>query len=223
MAAKIFFQPQKPVNQAKPPQGLHLLGFSKNKANRDSFAYFPSQAEQSTNTVAVIALHGAGGDAHQLFATLKGVAEKYGFLLIIPSSVGRTWDLFIDGFGPDISLLETCMHEVASMSPISEFILVGYSDGASYAISVGLENSNLFRRVVALSPGGTSTETRAKQPMSFFVSHGKNDPVLNIDKCSRVIVPQLKEMGHNVEYVEYDGGHEVPPEIAEKALNWLRL
>ena len=96
----------------------------------------------------------------------------------------------------------------------------GFSDGASYALALGLANGDLFRRIVAFSPGFLVLSDAAGKP-GVFVSHGTRDDVLDIDRSSRVIVPRLRRAGYEVQYKEFDGGHRVPPEIAMEAADWL--
>ncbi len=55
----------------------------------------------------------------------------------------------------------------------------GFSDGASYALSIGLTNGDLFTHVVAFSPGFASPVTYTGKP-PVFVSHGTHDEVLPI-------------------------------------------
>ena len=55
----------------------------------------------------------------------------------------------------------------------------------------------------------------------FFISHGTADQILPIDQCSRVIVPRLRAMGHDVTFREFDGRHEVPPAVADEGLRWM--
>jgi predicted esterase len=55
----------------------------------------------------------------------------------------------------------------------------------------------------------------------FFVSHGTADPILPIDRCSRVIVPALRGRGYDVTFREFEGGHEVPMEIARDGVGWI--
>jgi phospholipase/carboxylesterase len=54
-----------------------------------------------------------------------------------------------------------------------------------------------------------------------YVSHGRDDAVLPIDRCSRRIVPALRAAGYDVTFAEFDGGHGVPAEIAHGALDWV--
>ena len=96
----------------------------------------------------------------------------------------------------------------------------GFSDGASYALTLGLDNGDLFSHVLALSPGFAAPTSPRGAPR-FFVSHGTHDTVLPIAHCSRRIVPALRNAGRTVEYHEFDGGHEIPERIARMAVDFL--
>jgi predicted esterase len=54
-----------------------------------------------------------------------------------------------------------------------------------------------------------------------LVSHGTDDPVLPIERCSRRLVPRLRTAGYNVTYDEFAGGHEVPEAVTQRAVEWL--
>jgi predicted esterase len=96
----------------------------------------------------------------------------------------------------------------------------GFSDGASYALSLGLANADLFTHVVAFSPGFVVAAPRAGTPRTYL-SHGRGDAVLPIDRTTRRIVPRLRAAGVPVRVREFDGPHAVPPEVAEDAARWL--
>ena len=55
----------------------------------------------------------------------------------------------------------------------------------------------------------------------IYVSHGDQDQVLNVDRCSRRIVPQLQSQGYLVQYHEFKGGHNVPGSIGSEGLRWF--
>jgi predicted esterase len=54
-----------------------------------------------------------------------------------------------------------------------------------------------------------------------FITHGTNDQILPIERCSRRIVPQLRERGLRVDYREFAGPHTVTPELASAAADWI--
>ncbi|HEX6497645.1 MAG TPA: phospholipase [Micromonosporaceae bacterium] len=169
----------------------------------------------------VVTLHGAGGRASDGLRLLRGRADGNGLLLLAPQSVAGTWDLLLDGYGPDIDRISDALRRVLATYPLSGSLAIGgFSDGASYALSLGITNGDLFDRVIAFSPGFMSPMSRLGTP-SVYVSHGRQDRVLPIDRCSRRIVPALREAGYDVEYQEFDGGHVVPEEVVSAAVDWL--
>ena len=92
--------------------------------------------------------------------------------------------------------------------------------GASYALSLGLANGDLFTHVLAFSPGFVVPGPRVGRPAAY-VSHGRDDGVLPIERTTRRIVPWLRESGYPVITREFNGAHTVPPAIAEDAVRWV--
>ena len=99
--------------------------------------------------------------------------------------------------------------------------LAGFSDGASYALSLGVANGDLFSQLIAYSPGFLTDSTARGKPQ-IFDSHGLQDTVLPINVASRPIVAKLRGRGYTVDYQEFAGGHEVPAAISDAAMAWLQ-
>lgn len=170
----------------------------------------------------VLVLHGAGGNARNGLLPLHGVADDAGLVLLSVGSAGRTWDLLRGGFGPDVAAIDRVLgHVFEHVAVDPERIGVsGFSDGASYALSLGITSGDLFTHIAAFSPGFVAPASQHGAPR-IFISHGTADGVLPIDVCSRRVVTQLERAGYDVRYVEFDGGHSVPPEIARAATERL--
>ncbi|MGY1887442.1 MULTISPECIES: alpha/beta hydrolase [unclassified Blastococcus] len=170
----------------------------------------------------VLSLHGAGGDAAAGLDLLRPLAEEHGLVLLAPSSESSTWDAVGGGFGPDVERIDRALEEVFATLPVDpgRIAVAGFSDGASYALGLGLANGGLFSHVVAFSPGFVPSAPRSGRP-AVFVSHGVADEVLPIDRTSRRIVPALEDDGYDVTYREFDGPHTVPPDVAREAVEWL--
>jgi predicted esterase len=150
---------------------------------------------------------------------IGSAAEEAGLCVLLPESRGSTWDAILGGFGPDVAFIDRALARTFELVNVDETRLAigGFSDGASYALTLGLPNGSLFRRILAFSPGFVVGAVPDGKPR-IFVSHGTRDTVLPIDRCSRVLVPQLRRAGYDVTYREYDGVHAVPPEIAKEGM-----
>jgi phospholipase/carboxylesterase len=170
----------------------------------------------------VVSLHGAGGNAQHGIRLLEAQAEAQGFLLLAPPSRRETWDVIVNNLGPDVAFIDAAIERVFNAHRVdpARIAIAGFSDGASYALTLGLPNGDLFSHVLAFSPGFTAHPSTAGSP-GIFISHGKRDTVLPIDACSRRIVPRLRAAGLRVDYREFDGGHTVPPEMSAAAVERL--
>jgi predicted esterase len=201
--------------------GVFSLGGT---AGHDGFLYVPQSYVAGTATAFVLALHGAGGNSDGPLTFLGPYAEQHGFLLLAVDAYGITWDAISDGYGPDVEFLDLTLRAAfdrCSVDP-ARLVIEGFSDGASYALGLGLANGDLFSRIVAFSPGFIPPgSTPVSGLPEVFVSHGVQDPVLPIEGASRTIVPRLQNDGYAVTYVEFDGGHTIPSSVAAQATEWL--
>lgn len=191
-------------------------------AARDSFLYVPERALEDGPAALVLMLHGAGGQARHGLDALQAHADRTGLILLAPASAGVTWDVIRSGFGPDVVMVDGVLGTAFAHYAVdpARVAIAGFSDGASYALSLGLTNGDLFSHVLAFSPGFVRPgELRGRPPV--YVSHGSDDRVLPVDRCSRRIVPALRQAGYEVRYDEFTGGHVVPPELAEEAVDWV--
>jgi predicted esterase len=153
---------------------------------------------------------------------LGSAPDEAGVAVLAPASRDFSWDAIRESFGPDVSFVNRALERVFDTVAVdpARIAVGGFSDGATYAVSLGLINGDLFRRVVAFSPGFVIEGTPHGTPQ-FFVSHGVADPILPIDRCSRLIVSGLRKRGYDVTLREFDGGHEVPADIAREGMQWV--
>jgi predicted esterase len=202
-----------------PEPGRHVLDVG---TGRDVLLHVPSGLHAGGPARLVLTLHGAGGDPRGGLAPLVPHAHAYRLLLLAPASHGATWDVLTGGWGPDVRLIDDAMEDVFASYPVDRdrLAISGFSDGASYALSLGLANGDLFTHILAFSPGFVAPVQPVGTPR-VYISHGRADQVLPIDRTTRRIVPQLRAAGIPVEVHEFDGAHVVPPEIAEEAVHWL--
>ena len=218
-AARLTARPQPGTPAAPPAAGTQPVDLG---VERPPLLHVPPGIGTVGPAPLVVALHGAGGDAEAGLGVLGGPAAARGLLVLAPASRGSTWDAVTGRFGEDAALLDRALERLFATVAVdpARVAVAGFSDGASYALGLGLANGDLFGRVVAFSPGFVPGSAREGRP-AVFVSHGDADDVLPVEGTSRRIVPALREDGHDVTYREFAGGHVVPPEVAEEAADWL--
>lgn len=195
------------------------LGLS--DSGRDGLVQMPSAAPNGPLPLLVF-LHGATQSAKSVVRRVGPGADKAGIALLAPDSRSTTWDGIRGRFGKDLAFLNRAIEHVLSRLAVdpSRMAIGGFSDGATYGLSLGLANGDLFPHIIACSPGYVIPAPTHGHPR-VFVSHGTFDQIRPIDLSSGVIVPRLEERGHDVTFLEFEGRHELPPVVVAEALRWM--
>jgi UrcA family protein len=179
----------------------------------------------------VVLLHGAGDTGRRFLEMIRPVADDRDYIVAAANSAGATWDIAADlpnagadampDFGADVPRIDALLREIFARAPIDpeKVVLVGFSDGASYALSLGLANPDLFPSVVALSPGFVKLPATVDGTQRLFVAHGKSDRIIPIES-GRSIANGLRERGALVELREFDGDHGVSRPVLLDGLDY---
>lgn len=183
-------------------QGYHKLDFG---AARDGFLLVPSAAGVGPVPLLVM-FHGAGASSSE-FNQLTGNAESVGFALLVPDSRSAEWD-WHSGFGADVAFLDKALKFTFDRVAIDSdrMAVGGFSDGATYALTMGINNGNLFSRIMAFSPAFFKKDHPRGKPRIYIV-HGTTDQVIDVTISRDILVPTLRKDGYDVSYSEFPGGH----------------
>jgi len=166
---------------------------------REALVYVPAAYRRDAAAPLAVMLHGAGGAAEHGLSLAQRFADESNLIVVAPQSASSTWDAIRGKFGPDVLALDRLLAQVFARHSVdaSRVAVGGFSDGASYALGLGLANGDLFTHVLAFSPGfvagGRAWE--GSRPR-LFVSHGTRDRVLPIEHCGRRIAEQAREAGY---------------------------
>lgn len=189
--------------------------------DRNAILQIPKRAGESPLPL-LLMLHGATQTAEDMFWYLGNTPEEAGVVVLAPKSQGTTWDAIGGSFSEDIDYLNRALErvfETVAVDP-SRIAIGGFSDGASYGLSLGLINGDLFSRIIAFSPGFLIEATPHGKPR-IFISHGTHDHILPIDRCGRRLAAGLTANGYDVTFREFEGDHEIPEAVARDGMKWL--
>lgn len=190
------------------------------RAERDTLFYVPASAPDPA--LFVLYLHGATGNEQQGIRRLSALADEFGFLVLSPASREITWDAIRSGYGADVQTIDQAMTKAFAMrrADPKRMAICGFSDGASYALGLGISNGDLFQKIMAFSAGFVPPGVEKTGSPRIFMSHGTADEILPIEG-SRRLAPELRRAGYDVKFQEFDGPHGVPPAIARAGIEWF--
>ena len=201
----------------------------------EAIAYVPASA--GAQPPLLVLLHGAGRRADRMIESLSEEADRRGIVLLAPTSRGATWDSVSNAEQPpspdsmlanslahrfsasrDATRVEAAIAALGKLLPVdrSRTVLAGFSDGATFALAMGLSRSHSFSAVIAWSPGIAIETASPARGRKVFVSHGREDPVLSFNTDCAEIVPMVQSEGAVVSFLPFEGGHEMP-QIAKDA------
>lgn len=200
------------------PVGLRLLDL---RSARPGHLFVPPSYDPRHPAPFVMMLHGAGGDSRKAIGLFMHRAAEQGIILYAPKSAEATWDLMVGGFGVDVRSIDRALAHIFKRYAVdaSRVAVEGFSDGASYALSLGMINGDLFKDIIALSPGFIAGGPAHGRPR-VFIAHGTNDGVLPFESTSGRIVPSIREQGYDITFLRHRGGHSPMPRLRE-AFQWF--
>jgi phospholipase/carboxylesterase len=176
----------------------------------------------------VTVLHGAGRQDELLVRACRDEPEKRSALFLVPRSFHPTWDLLACDERPDLDFLEWAYDLIYRRYPIDpgRQALLGYSDGASYALSVGLSNPHVFRAVMGWAAGFVALDTRHVEPQDrkpeVLVEYGTHDELFPFEHVARPMRVNLEQLGYRVEFRVDEGGRHWPSgSFQSEALDWF--
>lgn len=180
--------------------------------------HVPASLDPAGPMPLLIMLHGAGARAGDVMPMVAPAADDHGVIVLAPDARGATWDVIQPGFGPDVATLDEVLAAMFRAYPIDpqRIAIAGFSDGASYALSLGLANGSLFRDILAFSPGFAAPARTEGRPR-IFIAHGREDPVLPFARCGDRLAGSLRSAGYDVEDRPFSGGHVVLTEMVRAA------
>ncbi len=227
LALRVEYKPVEPVDEAPP------TGFVRLEQGRSSAVLLtPDEIDGDRRYPLVTVLHGAGRQDEALVKTFRDEAEARQAFFLIPRSEGPTWDLIASEGRPDLDFLEYAYDLIYRRFPIDPLrqVLMGYSDGASYALSVGLCNSTMFSALIGWALGFVVLDPPTAEQFAksipeprprIYLEHGTHDQLFDFHGVAIPNRDRLQQAGFDVTFSIDEGGRHWPSgSFHREALDW---
>src|SRR4051812_3196961 len=226
-----------PPLRAQPPASVAPAGIL--RLGEGAIAFIPDRDAASAPAPLLVLLHGAHQSPGWMIDRFREEARRRGVILLAPRSEDVTWDMIValsrrrdrePGSGSwrsrphgDRERIGRAIDELIARAPVDRgrIGLAGFSDGASYALSLGFVDPPRFGFVLAFSPGMVDLPARMSKAPRTFLAHGRRDSILAYRNASLGIVPRLRREGLDVTFRPFDGDHEIPPAVEAEAFDFF--
>lgn len=219
LLGRLAFRLPSPPTEVPLPAGRHALQFPE---GREAVLVVPEGLDLERPVPLLVLFHGAGGEANKVLPHFVRWARARRFLLLAPQSMFPTWDIVIGGHGPDLERLDTALQQVATHFHLDpdHLAFAGFSDGGSYALSVGLGNGDVASHVIALSAGFMNTFSQIGSPR-VFIAHGRSDAQLPLETSARPHALRLLKEGVDLTLLPFEGDHVILPDVVQAAIEFF--
>lgn len=200
----------------------------------NTFVYQYVEPQRDANELTLVALHGTGGDEHDLIP----LAQQLGQGAAIISPRGRVkegqWNRFFARFSSGAFDEKDLIGQSQSLADfvldaanryhrsIDQLVALGYSNGANIAAATLLLRPDVFWKLVLLRPmlplrHPESVDLRDKD---IVIIRGANDSAIP-KRSTDQLIEVLLTNGARVDVHEIDAGHELTPQDVQIAAQWL--
>jgi phospholipase/carboxylesterase len=217
-----------------PPAGASVrtgISAAYSSGGQEALLYVPTGYNPSVPAPMLVMLAGEGASTQapvsnsQLALSMwQSYADANNAVIVGMQPYGATWDYLngTDNYGPDVQFISyalSAIFQIVNVDP-ARLSIGGFSDGAMYAFAIALTNGTLFSKGLIFGAAYTLPCDPVGKP-SFFVANGTDDQVAPPSGGGFLIDDFLSNHGYPVDYVVFNGGHEVPASLVAQAATWL--
>lgn len=174
----------------------------------------------------VLALHGTGGDEHQMAGLVDALLPHAGVLAprgrVSEGGANRWFRRLAEGVF-DVDDVEARADELASAITEPVTLAVGFSNGANMALATAMRHPEVVPAVIAFSgmyPFGDREVTTDLTGLRVLLVGGAADPMAPRASVDR-LETALRTAGADVTRAERPGGHGITEDDLESARAWL--
>jgi phospholipase/carboxylesterase len=188
--------------------------------------YVPEAWDGQASMPLVVALHGGSGHGRDFLWSWLREARGRNVLVLSPTAQDRTWSI-MGGADVDADRLREMIESVAARYPVdrARVLLTGMSDGATYALLLGLRSGPPFTHLApacgVLHPLLFAGGLERAQDFPIYLIHGALDWMFPV-YTARMGRDALLAAGARLVYREIeDLSHTYPRDENPRILEWL--
>jgi phospholipase/carboxylesterase len=204
---------------------------------------FPDDYDPHKAYILLVGLHGYGSYPTR-FINLWDRFAEHDFIYAVPQAPypfnsgmdepGFSWGWWTDTHGLpqnswDLSAdyLAALIDQLQNTCKVSDTYVLGFSQGAAMSYYVGMRNPGSISGIIPFGgwldvPGiGESLIADAAGRLRVFIVHGNEDTMVNFSDGQDALA-KLEQLGYDVTFLEFDGGHQVPQEQLQAAEVWMK-
>lgn len=174
----------------------------------------------------VLALHGTGGDEHQMTGLVDALLPGAGVLAprgrVSEGGANRWFRRLAEGVF-DVDDVEARADELAAALDAPVSVAIGFSNGANVALATAIRHPERVPAVIAFSgmyPFADRSITTDLAGLRVLVAGGSADPMAPRASVDR-LVAELEAAGASVTRAERAGGHGITDDDLAAARAWL--
>jgi phospholipase/carboxylesterase len=145
------------LTKVTAPTGSAVIGTSVpySSASQEAFMYVPTGYKASVPSAFMLIFHPENATAFAGISLFQPHADAANIVLLSVDSYGTTWDYILnENYGLDVQFVNFALQAAFNVVNVdaTRVAVGGFSDGGTYALTVGRTNGNLFSHVIAFSP-----------------------------------------------------------------------
>tara|TARA_B110000438_G_scaffold198178_1_gene189687 strand:+ start:7073 stop:7717 length:645 start_codon:yes stop_codon:yes gene_type:complete len=201
--------------------------------NLPFLSLIPDDFNQNKKYTIVILMHGYGASMHDLSGIAPIINDK-DFIYVFPNAPiemniglgqkGYAWfPIEESNISNSENLLNKTVNEILDMfkKNIDEIYIGGFSQGGMMTLNSNFSKSSLFKGAIILSSRSMQqNEIKLKPKTKIFMSHGKEDSIIKVEDGRNTKI-KLNKLGFEVNYYEYNIGHEISIEVINDLKIWI--
>jgi len=216
------------------------LHYVKSESFFRCYVKLPKDYEEDRPYTLVVGLHGYGSSPES-FSGLYNRFENPDFIFAAPlapypfiKGSGYSWGPhdYLNPIWNESNILTAdyiadVIEYMKKEYKIGDIYLLGFSQGGQFTYKAGIRNHRLLKGIIACGAPfqrrwferlGASLEDA--NHLRVLIAHGTEDMMVNFEEGKRA-KEELTELGYDVTFHEFEGGHTIPDEALEKIQTWL--